>query len=367
MRKVEFAVVGGGPAGLSAAIAAAKSGVEAVVLDENERPGGQLFKQIHKFFGSREHGAGTRGMDIGRQLLEDAEKFKVEVWSNAVVWGIFGGPQLGINYQQKVSKLEAKKVLLATGAYENSLAFAGWTLPGVMGAGAAQTMINIHRVLPGRRVLMVGAGNVGLIIAYQILQAGAQVLAVVEALPYIGGYGVHASKLRKCGVPILTNHTIKEAVGEDRVERAVVAEVDSNLKIKAGTEKSLDVDTIHLAVGLTPMAELAWLAGCQFSHIPELGGQVPLHDEDMLTTVDGIYVAGDLTGIEEAHTATEEGKLAGIAVSESLGYLGNQEALLLKQEVRADLKALRKGPFGEKRRKAKAKIIEERKSICRGP
>lgn len=205
-----------------------------------------------------------------------------------------------------------------------------------------------------------------MIIAYQLIQAGAQVMAVLEALPYIGGYGVHASKLKRCGVPILTSHTIKEALGEDRVERAVIAEVDSESKIKAGTEKSLDVDTIYLAVGLTPMAELAWLAGCKFGYIPELGGHVPVHDEDMLTTVDGIYVAGDLTGIEEAHTAIEEGKVAGIAVSESLGYLGGQEVFLLKQKARAHLEALRKGPFGDRRRKAKGKIIEQRKSVCRG-
>ncbi len=363
MREVEFAVVGGGPAGLSAAIEAARNGVEVIVLDENPRPGGQLFKQIHKFFGSWEHRAGVRGMAIGRQLLEDAEKSKVEVWLDTVVWGIFDGPQLGIRRSQKVSRLKAKKVLLATGACENVVAFPGWTLPGVMGAGAAQTMINIHRVLPGKNVLMVGSGNVGLIVSYQLLQAGAKVSAVVEALPYIGGYGVHASKLRRCGVPILTFHTIKEALGEDRVKRAIVTEVDSQFQMKPGTEKSFDVDTICLAVGLTPLAELAWLAGCEFAYVPELGGHVPLHDEDMLTTKDEIYVAGDITGIEEADTAIEEGKMAGIAVAESMGYLGSEEAILLKQKAKAHLSVLRKGPFGDKRAKAKSKIIGERELV----
>ena len=147
MREIEFGVVGGGPAGLSAAIEAAKCGVKVAVFDENERPGGQLFKQIHKFFGSKEHGAGIRGIDIGTQMLEDAEKYGVEVRLNTAVWGIFDGPQLGISSNQKVSRVSMKKVLLATGANENALAFPGWTLPGVMGGGAAQTMINIHRVL----------------------------------------------------------------------------------------------------------------------------------------------------------------------------------------------------------------------------
>lgn len=339
--RVEFAVVGGGPAGLSAAIAAARYGVEVAVLDENERPGGQLHKQIHKFFGSQAHGAGLRGMDIGQRLIQEAESSKVGVWLNTVVWGIFDGPRLGLRYGQKAFKLEAEKVLLATGACENVLVFPGWTLPGVMGAGAAQTMINIHRVLPGRKILMVGAGNVGLITAFQFLQAGAQVVAVVEAMPHVGGYAVHASKLRRCGVPILTRHTIKEAVGREGVERAVVGEVGSDLKVKTGTERPFDVDTVCLAVGLTPMAELAWLAGCQLVYKPDLGGHVPVHDASMLSTVDGLYVAGDLTGIDEAHTALEEGKVAGIAVAESLGHVEAQEARRLKEEARARLAALR--------------------------
>ena len=124
-----------------------------------------------------------------------------------------------------------------------------------------------------------------------------------------------------------------------------------------GVKKLFDVDTICLAVGLTAMAELAWLAGCQFAYIPELGGHIPLHDEDMLTAADGIYVAGDVTGIEEAHTAIEEGKIAGIAVAESLGYLDHEEALRSKKIAKAHLDSLRKGPFGEKRSEAKLRIM----------
>ncbi len=360
MKKVELAVVGGGPAGLSAAIEAAKYGVKVAIFDENERAGGQLFKQIHKFFGSRKHGAGIRGIDIGAQLLGDARRYNVEVHLNSAVWGIFNGTRLGIRDGRGVSRVEAKKVLLATGASENALAFTGWTMPGVIGAGAAQTMINIHRVLPGKRVLMVGSGNVGLIVSYQLLQAGAQVDAVVEALPRITGYGVHASKLRRCGVPIWTSYTVKEAEGQERVERAAIVGVDLQFEPRPGTEKELAVDTICLAVGLSPMAELAWLAGCRFAYVPELGGHAPLHDENMLTTAEGIYVAGDLTGIEEAHTAIEEGRVAGIAVAEALGYIDFTRAFELKEEAKGHLRALRKGPFGEERAQAKVRMIERR-------
>jgi len=113
-------------------------------------------------------------------------------------------------------------------------------------------------------------------------------------------------------------------------------------------------------VGLTPMAELAWLAGCEFVYVPELGGHVPVHDDDMETTLKGVYIAGDLTGIEEAHTAIEEGRVAGISVAEALGYLTREKALELKQKAWGHLDALRKGPFGQKRAEGKVKIKQRR-------
>lgn len=356
MRETELAIVGAGPAGLSAAIEAASAGVRVTLVDENQRPGGQLFKQIHKFFGSKEHYASVRGFDIGTKLLSEVEKQGVEVMLDSVVWGIFGTHVLGIIHDQKNTYLRAQKVLLATGAIENALAFPGWTLPGVMGAGAIQTLINIDRVLPGKKAIMIGSGNVGLIVSYQLLQAGAQVIAVVEAAPKIGGYGVHASKLRRNGVPILTSTTVKEAKGKEKVEKAVLVALDQNWNQIPGTESEYEVDMICLAVGLSPLSELAWMAGCQFEYIPELGGHVPIHDLNMQTTVPGIYVAGDLAGIEEASTAMEEGKLAGIAIAEALGYLSPEEAKIKKEAVSRRLDSFRKGPFGEAVRKAKARL-----------
>ncbi|MBC7234096.1 MAG: FAD-dependent oxidoreductase [Chloroflexi bacterium] len=360
MRETEFAIVGAGPAGLSAAIEAARAGVQVTLIDENDKPGGQLFKQIHKFFGSKEHYAGVRGIDIGVQLLHEVETCGVEVMLNAVVWGIFADHTLGIIHDHKNLHLKAKKILLATGASENALAFPGWTLPGVMGAGAIQTLVNIHRVLPGRRVLMVGSGNVGLIVSYQLLQAGAEVVAVLEAMPKIGGYGVHASKLRRHGVPILTSTTIKEARGKGKVEEAITIGLDEHWREIPGTEKAYQVDVICLALGLTPLSELAWMAGCQFDYIPQLGGHIPVHDANMETTVNGIYVAGDVSGIEEASTAMEEGKLAGIAVAEALGYLSAAEAACKKEVVLRRLDELRSGPFGGVRKQAKEQLHQQR-------
>ncbi len=357
MKKVEIAVVGGGPAGMAAAIEAARAGARVTVIDENERPGGQLFKQIHKFFGSGDHRAGTRGVQIGLELLKEADEAGVDTCLNTVVYGIFPDKRLGLICEKHTEDLEPDIIILATGAMENALAFPGWTLPGVMGAGATQTLININRVLPGRRVLMVGTGNVGLIVSYQLLQAGAEVAAVIEGLPYIGGYGVHASKIRRAGVPILTGHTILRAEGKESVERAVIAQVDERWQPVSGTEEVLSVETICLAVGLSPMAELAWGAGCRFNYLPALGGWIPVHDENMQSNLPGIYVAGDLAGIEEASSAMEEGRLAGFAAAEALGYLSPEEGNRRKAEVRNRLASLRIGSFGDGRAKAKKKLM----------
>jgi len=355
----ELAVVGGGPAGLAASIEAAKRGVRVSLFDENEKPGGQLFKQIHKFFGSKEHQAGIRGHNIGYHLLDECQKVGVDSRLNTVVWGIEDN-KIGIINGTASRIVDAKRIIVATGASENPLSFPDWTLPGVMGAGAAQTMMNVHRVLPGTKVLMVGSGNVGLIVSYQFLLAGAEVVAVVEALPKIGGYVVHAAKLRRAGVPILTSTSILEARGKEAVEEATICSLDNNFSPIKGCERTLKIDLVCLAVGLSPLAELCWMAGCKFKYLPELGGFVPLHDENMRTTHPLLYLAGDVAGVEEASSAMEEGKLAGVSVAGELGYLKKKEAEEEKDRIRKRLSSLRLGPFGDMRAKAKLELMRAR-------
>jgi len=359
MIQTEIAIVGAGPAGLSAAIEAKSHGADVILIDENQKPGGQLFKQIHKFFGSQEHQAGVRGYVIGERLLEDCQRLNVEVMLETVVWGIFEDKRLGVANKDGNQIIKAEKIIFATGASENPLAFSGWTLPGVMGAGAVQTMMNVHRVLPGKRALMIGSGNVGLIVAYQLLQAGADVLAVVEASPNIGGYLVHAAKLQRCEVPILTSHTVSEARGTESVEEAIVIALDGNYRPVTGSERTFEVDLICIAVGLSPETDLYRMAGCKVKHIKELGGHVAIHDENMETTVSGIYVAGDASGIEEASTAIEEGRLAGLASARSIGYISEEEFIGKKENINQRLISLRSGIFGETRFRAKRELIAE--------
>ena len=185
MKRYDLIVVGAGPAGMSAAIEAAKHGVSVVVFDENARPGGQLFKQIHKFFGSKEHRAKVRGFVIGQELLDEAAKLGVEVELDSTVIGLYQDKEIVVRQGSEVNHYKGDAIVVATGAAENMVTFEGWTLPGVIGAGAAQTMMNLHGVKPGERVLMLGTGNVGLVVSYQLKQAGCDVVALVDAaLPH---------------------------------------------------------------------------------------------------------------------------------------------------------------------------------------
>ncbi len=359
MAKREVVICGGGPAGLAAAIELAKTGAQVLLIDENRRPGGQLFKQIHKFFGSREHNAGVRGVDIGKMLLEQTKELGVEVWLSSAVIGVFADKRVAVLRNGETVVVQAEKILVCTGGAENSLSFDGWTLPGVMGAGAAQTMINVNRVLPGQRVLMIGSGNVGVIVTYQLLQAGAEVAGIVEAAPKIGAYGVHAAKVRRAGVPFYLSHTIIRAEGTEKVERAVIAKLD-NWDPIPGTEKEFDVDVVCIAAGLRPTSDLARMCGAKHIFVPELGGWMPAHNDEMETSVPGVYVAGDTAGVEEASTAMDEGRLAGVMMAYRLGHLSDAEMREKKEQINDRLSALRLGPFGERRMNAKKRIMEGR-------
>ncbi len=358
MDQTEIAVIGGGPAGLSAALQAARLGARVTLIDGEDRPGGQLVKQTHKFFGSRQQHAGRRGIDIAAGLvLEAMSQPGLEVWTQSTVLGYYDDRVLGVERGGRFVKLKAERIIVATGASEKVLAFPNNDLPGVYGAGAVQTLMNLHGVKPGNSVLMVGAGNIGLIVSYQLRQAGVNVKAIVEASPRIGGYLVHAAKVRRAGIRIYTSHTVKRAYGKDCVEGATIWQLDRNWEPVPGTEKDFEVDAICLAVGLTPLADLLWQAGCRMRFIPELGGHVPERDRDLETSVPGLYVAGDVAGVEEASSAMVEGQLAGLMAAAGLGH-APADLAARKEELHGQLAALRSGPTGVKIRQGLAQLGE---------
>lgn len=354
MERYDMIVVGAGPAGLSAAIEAAKRGLKPIVFDENARPGGQLFKQIHKFFGSKEHKAKIRGFKIGEELLKEAEQYGVTVVLNAIVVGLYPEKEVTVKIGDEIHHYKGDAVLVATGASENMVNFKGWTLPGVIGAGAAQTMMNLHHIKPGNRILMLGSGNVGLVVSFQLLQSGCEVVALADAAPRVGGYGVHAAKVARCGVPFYLSHTIVEVEGEDHVTGVVIGQVGPDWKVIPGTEKHFEVDTVCLAVGLSPMSQLLKQAGCEMSDTK--GGYVPVCNEDGLTSVPGIFAAGDVSGIEEASSAMIEGRMSGAAIASYLGYMTEEEKNARVEELEGQLDTLRQGMFAPKNR---GKLVEK--------
>ena len=356
MKRYDLIIVGAGPAGLSAGIEAAKKGVKVVVFDENKKPGGQLFKQIHKFFGSKEHRAKIRGFVIGKQLLSEAAEAGVEVILNATVIGLYQDKEVVVKIGEEIEHFKGNSVIIATGAAENMVTFPGWTLPGVIGAGAAQTLMNLHGVLPGKRVLMLGTGNVGLVVSFQLEQCGCELVALVDAAPRVGGYGVHASKVARTGVPFYLSHTIVKAEGEKYVTGVTIAEIDNKFQFIPGTEKHFDVDTICMAVGLSPMSQLLKMAGCKMVDDPKKGGQVPVCDEYGRTSLPGVLVAGDVSGIEEASSAMIEGRMAGITAAHYLGYIDKEELDLELSSLDKALEGLRQGMFAPKN---KGKAIEK--------
>jgi thioredoxin reductase len=366
-QQVDVCVVGSGPSGLGAAIECAKRGLSVLVIDSNLQAGGQLNKQIHKFFGSSTHKAGTRGILIAQELLEEAINLGVRVWLDSFLYSVSDDLSLqvlsGVRARKITSNrtacsntLKCKYLVIATGASEKSVMFPGWTLPGVMSAGAVQTMMNMERVLPGENFLVVGSGNVGLIVAYQVLQAGAHVSCIVESSKRIGGYAVHAAKLRRCGVPILTETTIIRAIGMDEVEAAEIGRTGADSNAVYSIDREICVDTICVAVGLRPYARVASLAGCAFGYFPQLGGWVPLHNENMMTTKQNIYVAGDASGIEEGGIAEDEGRLAGLDIAFREDPW--QESVALDRKiVQSRLWENRSGPCTREKCTAKKEII----------
>lgn len=300
-REVECLVIGGGPAGLSAAIELAKAGVRVLVVDDKHRLGGKLVLQTHKFFGSIEacH-AGTRGIDIATRLEAEVRAFEnVTIWLNSTVLSVFSDRRVGVlrdNQQYVIVRPDI--LLVAAGAREKSLVFPGNTLPGVYGAGAFQTLVNRDLVRPAERLFIVGGGNVGLIAGYHALQAGIGVVGLCEALPECGGYKVHKDKLARMGVRIYTSHTILRAEGNGGVEAVTIAGIDRAWRPIPGTEKRFECDTVLIAVGLDPVNEFLRKAN-EFG-LPAMA-------------------AGDSEEIAEASAAMFTGRIRGLEIARRLG------------------------------------------------
>jgi NADPH-dependent 2,4-dienoyl-CoA reductase/sulfur reductase-like enzyme len=332
---VELVIVGGGPAGLAAAVEASDLGLPVVLVDAFARLGGQYFKQTAPDLEPMPN------LDHqGRVLLERVVHDGTQVLPNTVVWGIFVEPDredegflLRLYGPSGTPRsLRAKKVILAAGAYDRPMPFPGWTLPGVMTAGAALTMVKHERVLPGRRVLLSGTGPLQLVLARHLIDAGVDVVAVLDAngFPWRGwryagrvwGQWERLQEgweawwtMRRAGTPIRWGHAVARAEGRGRVESAQIRP----LRGAGSGVENVSVDTVCLGYGFSPAVQLSRQAGCEHVYRPGEGGHIPSRDAWLQTTREGLFAAGDSASIGGKDVAILEGRLAALGAARQLG------------------------------------------------
>jgi sarcosine oxidase subunit alpha len=343
----QFLVVGGGPSGMSAAIEAGQRGVNSIIIDDKEKLGGQLLKQTHTFFSDVKYAAGKRGFNLGEEMVEKIStmpNIKVLTETSAVGYYPSENTMLLKGPNNTTLKVKADKYLIATGAYERTLVFENNDLPGVYGAGGVQTLLNVYGIKPGNRGMLLGTGNVALIVAYHLLQAGIEVAGVfAPSFRRVRGYFVHAAKIQRHGIPVVTRHTIVKALGRNRVEGAMVTKLNTDYSPVPGSERRIDCDFICIGVGLIPAYDLVQLFNPKMVNSRQLGGLVPMRDKTYRFAKNA-YIAGDCGSIEEATTAVLEGNLVGLYVTEALGF-GDEDVTEKLEEYTHALEEDRGSPF----------------------
>ncbi|KKO53488.1 NAD(P)/FAD-dependent oxidoreductase [Paenibacillus sp. DMB20] len=357
-------IVGAGPAGLSAAISCAERGLQVQVIDEFMRPGGRLLGQLYQ----EPDGSWWNGIEEAAKLQDKAASLGVELQLGISVIDL-NHSEDGWMVYTSTGILKAPALLLATGAAETACPIPGWTLPGVMSIGAAQVMTNVHRVRVGMRGVIVGINVLSMAIAQELELAGIKIAAMVlpaknminndagdprkvmqsivrlghlapSPLLRLGSGFMRYTPLQSLGlrlypkggfkvwgIPVQLRKAAVEIEGIEKVESVRVANLSPDGNIVPGTSRSLPVDFVCMAGGLYPLAELAAVAGCPFWYVPELGGHIPLHNARMQTPLAGLFVAGNITGIESAKIAAAQGTVAGLSIAAFHQVSGTEEDL----------------------------------------
>lgn len=363
---IDLAIIGAGPAGLSAAITCREHGLSVVVVDEFPKTGGRLLGQLHE----EPNGEWWNGIKESDILTAQAEAFETDIRLGVSVHHIEKLEEHFVVHTNS-EHITAKNVLIATGAAESAAPIPGWTLPGVMSIGAAQVMTNVHRVQVGEKGIVVGVNVLSAAIARELQLAGVDLHSmalpvrnvvsedqsnprqVMERLVRIAHlapswfikFGSKFAKakfvrnlalnfypkegIKMWDMPIHLRKAIKEINGTDHVESVTMVDVTPDGDVIRNTEQTIEVDFVCIAGGLYPLGELAAVVGCPFEYSEELGGHVPIHNKTMETPVKGVYVAGNITGIESAKVAREQGKVAGLSIVRGLTGDSEVESQLL--------------------------------------
>ena len=316
--KYDLVIIGGGPAGLSAANAAWEDGCRSICIVERDRElGGILNQCIHNGFGLHYFKEELTGPEYAGRFIEKLKETGVDVRLDAMVLDITADKQVHIvSTSGGYEVLEAKAVVLAMGCRERTrgaIAIPGTRPAGIFTAGAAQRYLNIEGYMVGRRVVILGSGDIGLIMARRMTLEGAKVLACVEVMPYSGGLTRNIVQcLNDFDIPLYLSHTITDIQGKDRVERVIVSEVGPDRRPIPGTEMTFDCDTVLLSVGLIPENELSRAAGVEMD--PRTNG--PKVFENMETSIPGVFACGNVLHVHDlVDFVTAEAARAGKAAA----------------------------------------------------
>lgn len=314
MFNYDIVVIGGGPAGLAAAIEAKKNGIKSILVIERDRELGGILQQcIHNGFGLHVFKEELTGPEYAEKFIDELKEQGIEYKLDTMVLEITKDKIISaINTIDGFMKISAKAVVLAMGCRERTrgaINIPGTRPAGVFTAGTAQRYINMEGYMVGKKVVILGSGDIGLIMARRLTLEGAQVLAVAELMPFSGGLTRNIVQcLHDYDIPLLLSHTVTEIKGKDRVKGVVIAKVDDNRKPIPGTEKHYECDTLLLSVGLIPENELSNSTGIELDRVTS----GPIVNESMETSIDGIFACGNVVHVHDlVDFVTKESRRAG--------------------------------------------------------
>jgi len=315
---IDVAVIGAGPAGLAAAIKAKETGAERVtIMERAEQPGGLLHQCIHNGFGLTYFNEDLTGPEYARRFIEKAMDLKIEMQFESMVLDLTAAKKITVSSREGLKAFHAKAVVLAMGCRERTrhqIMIPGTRPAGIFTAGTAQRYVNVEGYIPGKKIVILGSGDVGMIMARRLTLEGAKVEAVVEILPYIGGLIRNEVQcVHDFNIPLFLEHTVTEIIGLRRVEAVTIAKVDQHQEPIAGTERTIECDTLLTSVGLIPENELSLKAGVALD--PITGG--PFVNDRMETSIPGFFAGGNVVHVNDlVDSVTSESEVAGVCAAD---------------------------------------------------